>query len=280
MSMIPFQFRNAVVAIGERTNQSKESWFASGFIVGKKLADNSGRSNVFLITNKHVVEGRTGVILRFNKQGGGVADKIVTLMQNGQRLYSCHPNPQVDIVACELLGGIIEKSNLQFDWFDLDDHSLTLKEMQSTGVDEGCIVYAIGFPMGIVAEEIKAPFVRMGCISRIEDAFNNIGDSSFYVDAQTFPGNSGGPIVSRPEIIGVGNTKFNSKANLVGVLNSYRPYRDILMSRQTGEPVMVHRENSGLTRVFPVDRIKEVVDVELARFSSQRQQQVMKASNK
>ena len=37
------------------------------------------------------------------------------------------------------------------------------------------------------------------------------------------------------------------------------------MSRQTGQPVMIREENSGLTIVHPVDRIKEVVEMEWRR---------------
>lgn len=36
-------------------------------------------------------------------------------------------------------------------------------------------------------------------------------------------------------------------------------YRDILIRQQTQETKMVQTENSGLTIVYPVDRIKEVV---------------------
>lgn len=49
------------------------------------------------------------------------------------------------------------------------------------------------------------------------------------------------------------------QAKLLGVLSAYIPYRDILISQQTGETKMVQTENSGLTIVYPVDRIKEVV---------------------
>ena len=54
-------------------------------------------------------------------------------------------------------------------------------------------------------------------------------------------------------------------AKLVGVLSAYIPYRDILISQQTGETKMVQTENSGLTIVYPVDRIKEVVLLDWSR---------------
>ena len=45
-------------------------------------------------------------------------------------------------------------------------------------------------------------------------------------------------------------------AKLLGVLSAYIPYRDVLISQQTQETKMVQ---TGLTIVYLVDRIKEVV---------------------
>lgn len=268
MSMIPKYYRNAVLCIGEKLPDGKSRWFASAFVVGEKIVETPDRVNIYLITNKHVVDGRDKVLLRFNsKDGTGVKDMPCTLRQGNVELFSRHPTREIDIIACKLHGGNVQ-SVANLSWFDIDDNTLTLDQMKLSGVDEGCFVYAIGFPMGIVSDQIKTPIVRLGCISRIEDAFGGIGDSSYYVDAQTFPGNSGGPIVSRPEMASVVGTNHNTAANLIGILNSYETYVDTLISRQTGKIVMIHQENSGLTKVFPVDRIKEVVAIEKTRTSS------------
>ena len=81
--------------------------------------------------------------------------------------------------------------------------------MKDTGVDEGSLVYALGFPMNLVDNSVKAPICRLGCISRVEDTFENPQKATkFLVDAQTFPGNSGGPIVSRPEHISIDGTPY------------------------------------------------------------------------
>ena len=111
----------------------------------------------------------------------------------------------------------------------------------------------------------------MGCISRVADAFVNPQTAETYlVDAQTFPGNSGGPIVSRPEHISIDGTPKNTSANLIGILSAYIPYRETLYSRQTGRDRMIQEENSGLTIVHPVDRIKEVVELEWARVEQRK----------
>ena len=137
--------------------------------------------------------------------------------------------------------------------------------MKQTGVEEGCLVYALGFPLGQV-DTIKAPICRLGCISRIMDAFlMQNKNPTFLVDAQVFPGNSGGPIVSRPEYMSIQNTPTNDKANLIGILSQYIPYQERLYSLQTGRERMLQEENSGLTIVHPVDRIKEVVEMEWRR---------------
>jgi len=265
MSMIPKRYINAVLSIGEQLPNGNNRWFASAFIVGKKVASDPSKSNIYLITNRHVVNDRDKILLRFNsKDGSGVKDMPCTLKDGNVERFSRHPSHDIDVVACKIHGGNVQ-SVANLSWFDIDDDALTLSQMQSSGVDEGCFVYAIGFPMGIVSDLIKAPIVRLGCISKVEDAFGGFGGSSYYVDAQVFPGNSGGPIVSRPELASVGSTNHNSQANLIGIVSSYIPYTDSLISRQTGKTVMVHRENSGLTNVFPVDRIKDVIQIEEER---------------
>lgn len=269
MSAIPKFFKNAVVALGVTPSATVQNpaWTGTGFLVGRKDGKNPGRSYVYLITNKHVVQRHKKMLMCINKaDNSGVLHLPIDLVDSkGIPCYSAHAQPTVDVVAIELNGPVLENVHVQINWFDLDSHALTLARMKETGVDEGCLVYALGFPMGIVESALKAPFLRLGCISRIEDAFSGLGDSSYFVDAQTFPGNSGGPIVSRPENIAIQGTPSNTSANLIGVLNSYLPYKDFLVSRQTGETVMQHQENSGLTRVYPVDRIIEVVDQEFHR---------------
>ncbi|MBO5568675.1 MAG: trypsin-like peptidase domain-containing protein [Clostridia bacterium] len=130
------------------------------------------------------------------------------------------------------------------------------------------MVYALGFPMNLV-DIIKTPICRLGCISRVRDAYIRQNEHPvFLIDAQTFPGNSGGPVINRPKMIAINNTPSNSSANLIGILSAYIPYRETLISTQTGETRMVQTENSGLTIVHPVDRIKEVVEIEWTRLKA------------
>lgn len=271
MAIIPPFFMDAVVALGIELPDKKKHWVGTGFLVGRKEKNNPEQSTVYVITNKHVIRGQRVLYVRFNNSDQvGVKDLLMSLIDNnGTPIFSEHPVASVDIVAIQIIPKVILDNRLSLNFFDLDDHALTLEQMKATGVDEGSLIYALGFPMNLVDNSIKAPICRLGCISRVADAFVNPSVAEQYlVDAQTFPGNSGGPIVSRPEQVSINGTPHNSNANLIGILCAYIPYRETLCSRQTGHDRMIQEENSGLTIVHPVDRIKEVVELEWQRVES------------
>ena len=270
MAIIPDFFMNAVVALGIDQPNGEKLWIGTGFIVGRKDTDNPKIVTCYLITNKHVVNDTAKVYARFNSLGSDlVKDYDISLRNNkGEKLYSEHPDVLADVIAIQIAPQVLINDKSIFGYIDLDDHALTLQQMQDTGVNEGSLVYSLGFPMNLVSE-IKAPICRLGCISRITDAFL-IKDKCipFLVDAQVFPGNSGGPIISRPEYVSIAGTPCNSGANLIGILSAYIPYKTTLINAQTGEPTMIQQENSGLTVVHPVDRIKETVELEWQRMSA------------
>ena len=274
MAIIPSGFINSVVALGINLPDNKKHWIGTGFIVGRKEKNNPAMSTHYLITNKHVVSSVKEICVRFNSvEGAFVKDYPISLYdEKGAPLFSPHPIETTDIIALQISPQQLIKDKSIWGSFDLDDHALTLDQMQSTGVEEGSLVYALGFPMNLV-ETIKVPICRLGCVSRITDAFI-LKDANpiFLVDAQTFPGNSGGPVINRPEAISITGTPTNTTANLIGVLCSYIPYRETLYSRQTDRDRMVQEENSGLTIVHPVDRIKEVVELERERVETQRRE--------
>lgn len=264
MSIIPHNFINSVVAIGvqqQRNEYTEKFWIGTGFLVSMQEANNMQSSTIYLITNKHVINGKSAVYIRFNSTSGTfVKDYEVQLIDGwGRKTYTEHPDAEVDIIAVQLNPKRLINDNSIWAAISIEFESLDVSMMKLQGIDEGWLVYALGFPMNLV-NDIRAPICRLGCISRVTDTFLDPDRVKYFlVDAQAFPGNSGGPIVSKPENV-LSATGVNSiPAKLLGVLSAYIPYRDVLISQQTQETKMIHTENSGLTIVYPVDRIKEVV---------------------
>ena len=272
MAIIPEFFLNAVVAIGVDQSKDEKHWIGTGFIVGRKETDNPTLSTHYIVTNKHVIKNQKYVYVRFNSLGGSlVKDYRIDLYdEDGKKLFTPHPHEKTDVIALQILPQTLINDKSIWGSFDLEDHALTLDKMKTTGVQEGSLVYALGFPMDLV-DPIKVPICRLGCISRVSDAFLlKKKKPVFLVDAQTFPGNSGGPIISRPEYISIDGTPNNTSANLIGILSAYIPYRETLYSGQTGNARMIQEENSGLTVVHPVERIQEVVELEWQRIEAVR----------
>ena len=86
-------------------------------------------------------------------------------------MFSEHPDPEIDIIANRInVNGAIENGAI-VSFFQLDDQALDKAAMKNTGVSEGSLVYALGFPVsldnGLVDSISKAPVCRLGCVSRI-----------------------------------------------------------------------------------------------------------------
>ncbi len=263
MSGINNKFLNAVVAIGvaDHDNQKSITWIGTGFLVGFYR---DTKNQVFLLTNRHVLEKNTQVIIRFNKLDGTAANDFPLMLRNmnGESLYSGHPNDAVDVAVVKLNSEFLSKTESNYQYFDIDSEAMSLEQMQMGNMNEGSLVYALGFPMNLVDKDRQYPICRLGCISRISDAFEFDNAVDFLVDAQTFPGNSGGPIVVRTG----DSSDASTTIKLIGILSAYIPYREPLYSRQTGQQRSLMEENSGLTVVHPVDRIREVINIEFQKF--------------
>ena len=283
MSLIPKFFLDSVVSIGERHGDDI-SWFGTGFFVARKL--DSGRYAFFLVSNCHVfasvtggrVPGDTGSItIRMRRATETSAELIpveIIVWANGVKQYTEHPkysndaSMSADVAALLLPAGAFEQIGIQMPAFDISEHALSSVELADSGGGEGSFVYMLGYPIGMVDIESNAPICRLGCIAR-SDEREIRRTNNMLLDIQNFPGNSGSPVVIKPEAISIEGTKALDKAMLVGIVHSYTSYNDELVSKQTGRTVEVRSENSGIAQCNPVEYIREVIELEANRYMKQ-----------
>ena len=258
MAILPEFYLNAVASIGVRQGENV-SWIGTGFFI-LRIVNEKGDARPMLITNKHVLNGFDCIVLRVREKDGQELKVVeANLVENGKKLYLEHRNENIDIAVLPLNGKFIRENNLEFEAFDIDQHALTSEELHESGVDEGNLVYMLGFPMGLVNIESTLPICRLGCIARMSAA--QIKESGYVlVDIQNFPGNSGSPIVTRPEFISVSGTKAFNQSVLVGIICGYIPYTEQLINSQTKQVVEIKSENSGIALMHPVEYIREIVD--------------------
>lgn len=216
--------------------------------------------NLFLVTNKHVLKDVDSIIVRFNpKTEEPARDYDISLAPCKELFLVGHPDPDIDVVVIAINADVLQKDQARFSFFALDEHTLQIADIKEHGTSEGDFVYVLGFPMGIVSPDRQYVIVRVGVIARLRDTLEK-KSREFLIDANIFPGNSGGPVVLKPEIVSIEGTKTINRSALIGIITSYVPYQDIAISQQTGLPRIIFEENSGLATVVPSDFIIGTVE--------------------
>ena len=263
MALIPPFFIDCVVAIGTNDSAGERHWVASGFLYGFRLSERENTQRqyqVYLATNRHVLAGLGKAYLRFNPQANKHAREFDLELadDNGRPLWFTHPDAKVDVAVAPINFDLLEEQGMQVAYFQNDQHIATIDAMNKLGVTEGDFAYVLGFPMGLVGGERNSVIVRSGTLARIRDTLVGL-DKTFLVDAFVFPGNSGGPVILKPEALAIEGTAAQTMPYLIGVVQAYVPYEDVAVSLQTGRPRIVFEENAGLAAVLPVDFIDETI---------------------
>lgn len=264
MALIPPFFLDAVAAIGFPDKEGQTEWGATGFFFGRFLQEitpDQKQYQVFLVTNKHVLRSNQVIKVRLNPEGDQPAREFETTLtdSSGNQIWTGHPDEDVDIAVIPINANALRQQGIRFAYFRSDENVLVRSRAAELGVTEGDGIFVLGFPLGIVGEKRSFVVVRSGVIARVSDCLAG-HRKNFLVDSTIFPGNSGGPVVLRPEAIAIQGTKAVTSAYLLGVLASYIPYNDVAVSAQTQQIRVVFQENSGLTIVFPADSILDIVD--------------------
>jgi S1-C subfamily serine protease len=239
-------------------------WIASGFFYGSLIPSKPGSDEkkylTFLVTNRHVLEGLTNAYIRVNpKERKAPTDYELELKNKTHQLWFAHPDPTVDVAVFPGSMGFFREQGMQIEFFPNDEVAAVRSKLSDLGVAEGDFVYVLGFPMGLVGEERNLAIVRQGVLARVSDALVN-PNHNYLIDAFIFPGNSGGPVILKPELVHIGKAKPIPAPLLIGLVKEYIAYQDIAISAQTQRPRIVFEDNSGLAEVIPIDRVQECVD--------------------
>jgi S1-C subfamily serine protease len=263
MALIPPMYIDCVVAIGTIVN-GQQKWIGTGFLYGdlfEKTQDGSNKYVVYLVTNKHVLNNLDLILVRFNPQSGQSAKDYPAPLKDkdGKLLWTGHSDAEIDVAVLPVTLSNVLAEGMKCSFFQSDKHIADVKELQVRETSEGDSVFVMGFPMGIVAADRQHVFVRGGVIARIKDLFEN-RSKDFVVDAFVFPGNSGGPVLSKPEIVSIQGTKSSNQSSLIGIIKSYIPYSDVAISQQTNRPRIIFEENTGLSKAEPVDHIIATIE--------------------
>ena len=276
MALIPPKFLNTVVALGGPSQDGEVQYTATGFLYGYPTGqtDDNGDTRywVFLVTNRHVFQGAAQhqdvLQARFNRPMGSRANIYPLNLKeaDGSTSWSVHPESDADVAVLPINPQQLQADGIEFSFFPSDTHTFTLEQACAIEMSEGDGVFTLGFPLGDAGDERNYVIVRQGIIARIQHWLKG-NSRTFLIDASIFPGNSGGPVLLKPEIAFIEGTKNNDRCGLIGMVSSYLPYQEVAISQQTGRPRMIFEENSGLGIVVPHDVIQETIQVAIDKLS-------------
>ena len=291
MALIPPAYLNSVLSIGvEKKNEKDEPVFrsiATGFLVGKPIGEKNDKGeqsfSLFVVTNRHVFYNDKNkqfvkeVLLRFNTTDNkSHLFKVNLLNADSKPIWSMHTNEKVDLAVLPINAGAISDAKIDFYFFRENDLFFA-KDFNSKNVSTGDGLFVLGFPMSISGKAKNFVIIRQGVIARVDEEI--LEDGFYYIDASAYPGNSGGPVIVKPEVVSIQGTQSNGSAGLIGVISSGETYSDVAVSQQTGEAKVIFTEQTGLVRVVPVEFIYEIID-EIIRSTALQEAKVENADSK
>lgn len=250
------QIKRTVVFLGNINEKGEYCPHATGFLVNIQ-------GITHLITAKHVViehkDGKftdrfidNGLFAYFNTVDGKIeARSIDDIKRDSGITWIFHKDADIDIavIPFPLIKGKDDVKTIPDNMFWSTDRLFELYD-----------VFYLSYQPGIRLEERIFPITRVGIISLVND------DKTFYIDAFAFPGNSGSPVFIKPFPINFNKESFSitgelplSDCKFVGVIGGYIPYQEYAVSTQTGCPRVLFEENTGLSKVWSITFLKEIM---------------------
>lgn len=203
-------FRRATVSFGIDTALSfkdlngslktQEVYLAIGTGVTFYLKSKIASSIPCLITAKHVIASRSKIRIRFNEFDSLPINNYFGIeytlnYPDGTRNWFAHPDSMVDLV-CILLDSTVNNNRIS---------SISMVPYRyfpdSNDYFEGKEIFTLGYPAAVGYELLNRAVLRKGTISWLHTEMKK-QSTSFLVDCNIFPGNSGGPVFSLPKNYG------------------------------------------------------------------------------
>ena len=247
----------AVAEISDTDESLVFTTVGTGFIYAH--SDRSG----WLVTCKHVVEetiensGR--IIVRSNKEEGGEMKMFRANLE-----WTFHPSADVAVHVTDPT--VLKQHNIQYMALH---QGYTRADAMAASLLEGDSVFIIGFPSGWREGRQDYPVVRYGVLAQVRGWYNQEHET-FLVDGSGFRGNSGGPVITKPEIsavMGWSDARITD-SRLIGMVSKVTQepvevsrMRVLDTAGQTGVTRPVFLQHSDLIEVVPVDLIEETIEL-------------------
>jgi Trypsin-like peptidase domain len=196
-----------------------------------RFEDGSKKCEV-IVTNRHVVEGALSIRFYLTKADGevpGTTHNTFDLSNLGS-YWTNHPDPNIDLAvmpASPLLESVARVGFKPFVRMFRQIDVATDADLRK--LSPGDDILMIGYPVGIWDSVNNAPIFRKG-IAATHPGKHYEGKPEFLIDAASFPGSSGSPVVVHDLIYydrdkhAIAWNTSGSRTKLLGILHSVVQY--------------------------------------------------------
>ena len=243
------------------------SQIATGFLYAYPRSglpnDSSDSFKLWLITCKHVIQAgveSNEIFARLNKSEHSGMQTFRISLQRGDGLdWTLHPTADVAVIPVLWQG--LEAKGVRWETFAAGRNALSRTRAAEVGLTEGDEVFIVGFPAGWMEGRQDYPIVRHGVLAQIQGWLKEEHDT-FLVDGSGFPGNSGGPVITKPQRFAVAGTQAVGGSWLIGMVSERK-----LSRIRTDAPDVA--ETADLVQVIPVDLIDETIRIAMQEEGSE-----------
>ncbi len=210
-----------ITTLVETQETDGKKYMATGFFI--EFYTDKKDPQVFLVTNRHVVENAQKMNIRLNyadEQGNPIDTQWVNIgIDNAKEQFIYHPDKNVDLALCTMayvINVVKSKQNIFFrslppDFIVTDEWAENLDAIED--------IIMVGYPKGIFDTTNNRPIVRKG-ITASDPKIDYEGKRLFMADIACFEGSSGSPVLAykkRMREVTPQHTRWFDVSKLIGI---------------------------------------------------------------
>ncbi len=252
------------VALFQESRKSRFHYVATGFFCRHRFVGEESGAALFLVTSAQAMREdlKARVLIARRRRRAHLLVEALT-DKRGFARRAWFTDDESGLAVLPLDPEHLARTRLRFQAVSTATGALTLSAMRKKRIGEGDDILVLGF--GPELEHPKpAPLVRRGIVARIQDCYQGLS-SAFLVDATTFEGNRGSPVVMKPHRSAADRPRSDPAGKLIGVVAESVPNPWGPVAHHGKERTLMIQVNTGLVRVIPVDALVRVLELAHSR---------------
>lgn len=250
-------------ALFTEERKGRFQYAATGFFCRHRFVDEQSRDELFLVTSARAREDLEDWLLIGRRRRSVRALVEPVTEKGGLARRTWFWDDECGLAVLPLDREHLARTRLRFQAVPTRTGALTLSAMRKKRIGEGDDVLVLGF--GPELERLKpVPLVRRGIVARIQDCYQGLSNA-FLVDATTFEGNRGSPVVMKPQRSAADRPRSDPAGKLIGVVAESLPNPWGPVKHRADDRTLWIQVNTGLVRIIPVDTLLRVLESAHAR---------------